>query len=107
MAIQKIKSDAGPDPKRCLQPPGKFEPVIDRSRCEAKGPCVTACPYDVFEISALTAEEKSGLGFLAKLKAFAHGNKQAHAVRADACQACGYCVEVCPEKAITLRLRTA
>lgn len=93
------------DPKRCLQPPGKYEPVIDRSRCEAKGPCVKACPYDVFEISPLTAEEKAGLGFLARLKAFAHGNKQAHAVRADACQACGYCVEVCPEKAISLRLR--
>ena len=28
-----------------------------------------------------------------------------HAVRADACQACGYCVEVCPEKAIKLRQR--
>ena len=91
----------------CKQPAGKFEPVIDRSRCEAKGPCVTACPFNVFEISPLTPEEKSGLSFFAKLKAFAHGNKQAHAVRADACQACGYCVDVCPEKAIKLRLRAA
>jgi 4Fe-4S ferredoxin len=90
---------------QCKQPAGRFEPVIDRSRCEAKGPCVTACPYDVFEISPLTSDEKAQLPFLAKVKAFAHGNKQAHAVRADACQACGYCVEVCPEKAIKLRLR--
>ena len=96
-----------PDETQCKQAAGKFEPVIDRSRCEAKGPCVTACPYNVFEISPLTIEEKSGLSFFAKLKAFAHGNKQAHAVRADACQACGFCVEVCPEKAITLRLRAA
>lgn len=92
-----------PDDSHCKQPPGKFIPVIDRSRCEAKGPCVTACPYQVFEISPLTAEEKAGLSFLGRLKAMAHGNKQAHAIRADACHACGYCVEVCPEKAIRLR----
>ena len=95
------------DSKPCPQPPGKYEPVIDRSRCEAKGPCVAACPYGVFEISALTAEEKAGLGFFSRFKAFAHGNKQAHAAKADACQACGKCVEVCPEKAIKLRLRAA
>jgi|SRR5690606_17560153 len=92
---------------RCLQPAGKFEPIIDRSRCEAKGPCVTACPYDVLEISPLTDREKSSLSFFMRLKALAHGNKQAHAVRADACRACGLCVEVCPEKAIKLRLRAA
>lgn len=92
---------------RCLQPAGKFEPVIDRSRCEAKGPCVTACPYDVFEISPLTAEEKGSLSFFMRLKALAHGNKQAHAVHAEACRACGLCVEACPEKAIKLRLRAA
>lgn len=96
-----------PDETGCKQPAGKFEPVIDRSRCEAKGPCVAACPFNVFEISSLTAEEKAGLSFFAKLKALAHGNKQAHAVRADACQACGLCVEACPEKAIKLRLRAA
>lgn len=93
------------DETHCKQPAGRFEPIIDRSRCEAKGPCVTACPYNVFEISPLTPGEKAGLSFLAKVKAFAHGNKQAHAVRADACQACGLCVEACPEQAIKLRLR--
>lgn len=89
----------------CKQPPGRFEPVINPSRCEAKGPCVPACPYDVLEILPLTAEDKASLGFFGRLKAMAHGNKQARAVKADACQACGKCVEVCPEKAITLRLR--
>jgi NAD-dependent dihydropyrimidine dehydrogenase PreA subunit len=98
---------ANTDETRCVQPAGRFEPVVDRSRCEAKGPCVTSCPYGVFAISPLTDAEKSGLSFFAKLKAFAHGNRQAHVLRGDECRACGYCVEVCPEKAITLRLREA
>ena len=34
----------------CKHPPGRFTPVIDHARCEAKGPCVEVCPYDVFEI---------------------------------------------------------
>lgn len=94
------------DPKRCQQAPGLFEPVIDPGRCEAKGPCVPACPFGVLAILPLTKEEKGALSFLGKLKAKVHGNKRARAVNVDACQACGYCVEVCPEKAITLRRRT-
>lgn len=93
------------DPNRCLQEPGRFMPVIDISRCEAKGPCVTACPYGVLAIRPLSAEEKSSLSMLGRLKSMVHGNKRAMAVNVDACQACGYCVEVCPEKAITLRKR--
>jgi ferredoxin len=34
-----------------------------------------------------------------------HGWKQAFAVNADACRACGLCVEACPEKAIRLMKR--
>jgi NAD-dependent dihydropyrimidine dehydrogenase PreA subunit len=89
----------------CRQPPGRFEPVIDRSRCEAKGPCVPACPYSVLAIRPLADPDKASLGFFARLKARAHGNRQAYAIHPEACRACGKCVEVCPEKAITLRLR--
>lgn len=89
----------------CPQPAGKFEPVIDRSRCEAKGPCVPACPYAVLEIRPLSEADKAALGFFARLKARAHGNRQAYALDPDACRACGKCVEVCPEKAIHLKLR--
>ena len=98
-------ANANIHPGRCLQEPGKFEPYIDPSRCEAKGPCVPACPYGVLAILPLTAGEKASLSFLGRLKARVHGDKRAKAVAADACRACGYCVEVCPEKAISLRPR--
>jgi NAD-dependent dihydropyrimidine dehydrogenase PreA subunit len=53
----------------------------------------------------LADEDKAALSFLGRLKARAHGNRQAFAIHPEACRACGKCVEVCPEKAITLRLR--
>lgn len=81
---------------------GVLRPLIDRNRCEGKKDCVEVCPYDVFEIQTLTAAEKAGLSFVGKLKAFAHGNQQAFAIRADQCHACGLCVAACPEKAIKL-----
>lgn len=96
--------DKIPSSAECFQPAGRFEPFIDRSRCEAKGPCVPACPFSVLVIRPLGEADKAGLGFLARLKARVHGNRQAFAIRPDACRACGKCVEVCPEKAITLRL---
>jgi NAD-dependent dihydropyrimidine dehydrogenase PreA subunit len=90
-----------PEP-RCAEAAGRFTPQIDRNRCEAKADCVRVCPYHVFEIRKLTAEEKQGLSLLGRIKAFAHGNKQAFAVNADACHACGLCVKACPEDAIRL-----
>jgi NAD-dependent dihydropyrimidine dehydrogenase PreA subunit len=39
---------------------------------------------------------------LGRLKALAHGGKQAFAVSAEACHACGLCVKACPENAIRL-----
>lgn len=94
-----------PDPSRCPEEPGRFEPVVDPSRCEAKGPCVPACPFGVLAILPLSAGDKASLSFLGRLKARVHGNRQARAVHPDACRACGYCVEVCPEQAISLRPR--
>ena len=87
----------------CKQDPGVFAPVIDRNKCEGKEDCVQVCPYDVFEMRKLSAEDKGALPFFSRMKALAHRNWQAFAVRADQCHACGLCVAVCPEHAIKLQ----
>jgi NAD-dependent dihydropyrimidine dehydrogenase PreA subunit len=86
----------------CRGEPGKVAPVVDRNRCEAKDDCVRVCPYDVFEIRELRPEDKAGLGFIGKLKAWAHGNRQAYVVRPEACHACKLCIDACPENALSL-----
>jgi len=88
--------------KECDANPGKLAPVIDRNRCEGKDACVEVCPYDVFEIRKLGREERAGLSWIGTLKAFGHGYRQAFAVGAEQCHACGLCVTACPEKAIRL-----
>lgn len=93
---------AAPD-TRCDDTPGRLAPVIDRNRCEAKADCVTVCPYGVFALRALTADERAPLSLIGRVKLFVHGGKQAFTLRADRCQACGLCVTACPERAITLR----
>jgi 4Fe-4S ferredoxin len=86
----------------CKHPPGVVAPVIDRNRCEAKDDCVRVCPYHVFEVRPLAPEDKRALSFVGRLKAWAHGNEQAYAVRASDCHGCGLCVTACPEDAIRL-----
>ncbi len=86
----------------CKGLPGKVVPVVDRNRCEAKEACVAVCPYRVFEMQALTAAERAALSWRGRLKAWAHGGRQAHVVRPADCRACGECVKACPEDAIRL-----
>ncbi len=88
----------------CAPAPGIVVPVIDRSRCEAKGDCVRVCPYHVFDVRVLARSEKAGLSFLSRLKLAVHGGKQAVAERAQDCHACGLCVQACPEDAIRLEV---
>lgn len=88
--------------EECQGQAGVVAPVIDRNRCEAREECVRVCPYDVFEVRALAPEDKAGMSWMGRLKAFAHGNRQAFAVRSEACHACQRCVEACPEDAIRL-----
>lgn len=95
-------STATPD---CPGTPGRVAPVVDRNRCEAKDDCVQVCPYDVFEIRPLEAADKAALSLMGKLKAWAHGNKQAYVVQPDACRACQLCVAACPENALRLAPR--
>jgi NAD-dependent dihydropyrimidine dehydrogenase PreA subunit len=60
------------------------------------------CPYDVFELRRIDAEDFARLGILGKLRTTAHRRMTAYPVRADRCQECGKCVTACPEGAITL-----
>ena len=81
-------------------------PVIDRARCEGKAECVRVCPKDVFAERRIDAADFAALGLLPKLKSIAHGRKTAYTPRASACEACGKCVEACPEDAIKLARAT-
>ena len=89
-------------PRDCKQAPGAFIPVLDRSRCEGKGECVRVCPVSVYAVGTLPPEQRSGLGLRARLKGMAHRWQQALLVNPGACEACGLCVQACPERAITL-----
>lgn len=87
----------------CKQAPGVFAPVIDRNRCEGKADCERVCPVGVFRIETLPPAQRQGLSLRGRLKGWAHRWQQAVAVNAGACEACGLCVQACPEKALTLR----
>jgi 4Fe-4S ferredoxin len=88
--------------EKCGAEAGADRPVVDRNACEGKRDCVEVCPYDVFEVRQIDAEDFSRLSFLGKLKSRAHGRLTAYTPNAALCQACGLCVVACPEKAITL-----
>jgi 4Fe-4S ferredoxin len=91
--------------ENCKAEPGAYRPVIDHGRCEGKAECVRVCPYGVFEVRRIDDADWRELGPLAKLKVWAHGKKTAYTPKADACQACGLCVQACPEDAIVLEKR--
>jgi 4Fe-4S ferredoxin len=65
------------------------------------------CPVHVFEVRRIDDADFAKLGVLAKLKSIAHGRKTAYTPAADRCEACGKCVEACPEKAIKLARASA
>lgn len=98
-------STSKPSDADCKFPPGFMIPVINSGRCEAKGPCVAACPYDVLAIRIVPQAKKAEMPFFDRVKLFFHGGKQAYAIDADACRGCGLCVQVCPEEAIKLQKR--
>lgn len=93
---------AGEATADCKGASGRVVPVIDRNRCEAKAGCVAVCPHDVFEIRPLEPADRAGLSWRGRIKAWAHGNRQAYVARPHDCHACGLCMTACPEDAIKL-----
>ena len=79
--------------------------MVNRDRCEAKSDCVRVCPYDVFEVRVLTADERAGVSLRGRVNLLVRRNRQAVVIAPDACHACGLCVTACPERAITLTPR--
>jgi 4Fe-4S ferredoxin len=88
--------------EECKHEAGTYRPVIDRNRCEGKAECVRVCPVSVYSVGTLPKEQRVGLSFRGKIKGLAHRWQQAMLLNAAACEACGLCVEACPENAITL-----
>lgn len=90
------------DTDSCGDIPGKVAPVVDRNRCEGKAACVRVCPYNVFAMGTLTPQQRRELTLLGRVKAWAHGGKQAMVVNGSDCHACQLCIKTCPEQALTL-----
>jgi NAD-dependent dihydropyrimidine dehydrogenase PreA subunit len=86
----------------CKPESGKVMPLVSFEKCEAKGPCIEVCPYDVFEMQKIKKEEFKQLSFLGKIKTRVHKMEKAYVVKPADCHACGLCVTACPEKAIKL-----
>lgn len=80
---------------------GKLIPIVNYNDCGAKKDCVAICPYDVLEMRPIDAADKANLNLKGKLKTFFFIEK-AYITDASLCQACGLCVQACPEKAIRL-----
>lgn len=90
------------EPKdHCKDELGKVYPIVNFNNCGGKEDCVVVCPYNVFEMRPITAEDKAKLNFKGKLKTFFFKQK-AYVINPDQCHSCGLCVQVCPEKAIKL-----
>lgn len=86
----------------CRDEAGLLAPIVDYNRCEAKGPCIDVCPYDVFELKEISRVDLDALSFTGRVKTWVHGRKKAIVVRPESCHSCGLCVTACPEKAIKL-----
>lgn len=64
-----------------LPPETPYRPKIDRKRCTLCGTCARTCFYGVFHFD---------------------GKKKTMSINKDRCWSCGFCVGICPERAVSL-----
>lgn len=110
MGLKDLSEEVNSHPERftawlriCLERVVLIAPVIDRNRCEGSGACVRVCPFKVFEIRKLGPRQRSTLSVRGKLKAWAHGGRQAYLANPKDCHACRLCIDACPEHALEFR----
>jgi NAD-dependent dihydropyrimidine dehydrogenase PreA subunit len=80
-------------------------PIVDTGRCLGDANCVAVCPHDVFAQQPVHAERYDGLSASARFLLSLSGGLQAAVVAAERCCACGLCVAVCSQQALTLHVR--
>jgi NAD-dependent dihydropyrimidine dehydrogenase PreA subunit len=86
----------------CKPVSGVIAPTVNLNKCEGKTTCVEVCPYNVFEMQAISDEDYARLNLVGKLKTLVHGKMKAIVKNPEQCHSCGLCVTACPEKAIKL-----
>lgn len=79
----------------------KLIPTIDWNHCDGDRQCAIACPNNVIYIKKLDQDELSTLSLMGKIKTKIKGNSKAYIKNPDRCIACGKCVKVCHEHAIS------
>lgn len=68
-----------------------FMPVVDESRCNGCGRCVTACPVEAMGLVSSNDPREP--------------KKKKAQVNEDTCLGCGVCARACPEKVLSLAAR--
>jgi len=80
-------------------------PVIDRDRCVGDSGCVAVCPHQVLALKAVAAHDCDGLPASTRFLLSLNQGLQAAVVAPECCRACGLCLAVCSQHAITLQVR--
>jgi len=81
-------------------------PVIDRERCVGDAGCVAVCPHQVLALRPVAAQDCDGLPASTRFLLSLSQGLQAAVVAPECCRACGLCLAVCSQHAITLQVRS-
>lgn len=77
-------------------------PIINHTKCDGDGACISVCPNNVFSFREITNVEYNQLPFLGKVKTKIKGRYKSFVTQPKSCIGCNLCVKNCHEKAIKL-----